>query len=51
MKSLYIKQVEAERSRVSRRASASWEEDAEMKALEYVHSLRNPYMIFLDFFL
>ncbi|CAN6680968.1 unnamed protein product [Malus baccata var. baccata] len=27
-------QVEAERSRVSRRASASWEEDAEMKALE-----------------
>lgn len=29
-------QVEAERSRVSRRASASWEEDTEMKALEYV---------------
>lgn len=27
-------QVEAERSRVSRRASSSWEEDAEMKALE-----------------
>ncbi|XP_068343413.1 golgin candidate 1-like isoform X2 [Pyrus communis] len=27
-------QVEAERSRVSRRASTSWEEDAEMKALE-----------------
>ncbi|KAL6221870.1 hypothetical protein ACLB2K_005262 [Fragaria x ananassa] len=27
-------QVEAERSRVSRRASASWEEDTEMKALE-----------------
>ncbi|KAF7851884.1 hypothetical protein BT93_L2027 [Corymbia citriodora subsp. variegata] len=27
-------QAEAERSRVSRRASSSWEEDAEMKALE-----------------
>lgn len=31
-----IKQAEAERSRVSRRASSSWEEDTEMKTLEYV---------------
>ncbi|KAM1090194.1 hypothetical protein ACFX14_017865 [Malus domestica] len=34
MKRIQEAQVEAERSRVSRRASASWEEDAEMKALE-----------------
>ncbi|RXH74619.1 hypothetical protein DVH24_029340 [Malus domestica] len=34
MKCIQEAQVEAERSRVSRRASASWEEDAEMKALE-----------------
>ncbi|XP_068332576.1 golgin candidate 1-like isoform X3 [Pyrus communis] len=34
MKHIKETQVEAERSRVSRRASASWEEDAEMKALE-----------------
>ncbi|KAK9947804.1 hypothetical protein M0R45_003408 [Rubus argutus] len=34
LKRLQEAQVEAERSRVSRRASASWEEDAEMKALE-----------------
>ncbi|XP_008242505.1 PREDICTED: golgin candidate 1 isoform X1 [Prunus mume] len=34
LKRLQEAQVEAERSRVPRRASASWEEDAEMKALE-----------------
>lgn len=34
MKRLQEAQVEAERSRVSRRASSSWEEDTEMKALE-----------------
>ncbi|KAM5547590.1 golgin candidate 1 [Rosa sericea] len=34
LKRLQEAQVEAERSRVSRRASASWEEDTEMKALE-----------------
>lgn len=33
-----IDQAEAERNRVSRRASLSWEEDSEMKALEYVDS-------------
>ena len=32
---LHIEQVEAERSRVSRRTSSSWEEDNEMKELEY----------------
>lgn len=32
----YIEQVEAERSRVPRRASTTWEEDTEMKELEYV---------------
>ncbi|KAG8636204.1 golgin candidate 1 isoform X3 [Manihot esculenta] len=34
VKRLQEAQVEAERSKVSRRASSSWEEDAEMKALE-----------------
>lgn len=35
----YLDQVEAERSRVSRRTwSSSWEEDTEMKTLEYVVS-------------
>lgn len=29
-------QVEVERSRVSRRPSATWEEDSEIKTLEYV---------------
>jgi len=29
-------QVEVEKSRVSRRASATWEEDSEIKTLEYV---------------
>lgn len=32
---LRFEQVEAERSRVSRRTSSSWEEDSEMKGLEY----------------
>ena len=32
----YIEQVEADRNKVSRRASTSWEEDTEIKALEYV---------------
>lgn len=31
-----FKQVEAERSKVTRRASSSWVEDTEMNALEYV---------------
>ena len=31
-----FKQLEAERNRVSRRASSSWEDDADMKTLEYV---------------
>ncbi|GLU09928.1 hypothetical protein SLE2022_267630 [Rubroshorea leprosula] len=34
IKRLQEAQVEAERSRVSRRVSSSWEEDTEMKALE-----------------
>ncbi|GMP59735.1 hypothetical protein CsSME_00022892 [Camellia sinensis var. sinensis] len=34
MKRLQEAQVEAERSRVSRRASSSWEEDTDMKTLE-----------------
>ena len=32
---LHIEQVETERSRVSRHTSTSWEEDTEMKELEY----------------
>lgn len=36
MYSLFIDQVEVERSRVPRRASTTWEEDTDMKALEYV---------------
>lgn len=35
----YIEQVEVERSRVPRRASTTWEEDTEMKELEYVDFL------------
>lgn len=31
-------QVEVEKSRVSRRPSATWEEDSEIKTLEYVFS-------------
>lgn len=31
-----LKQLEAERSRVSRRASTSWEEETDIKTLEYV---------------
>ncbi|GMP59727.1 hypothetical protein CsSME_00022889 [Camellia sinensis var. sinensis] len=36
MKRLQEAQVEAERSRVSRRASSSWKEDTDMKTLDYV---------------
>ncbi|KAL6958112.1 Complement component 1 Q subcomponent-binding protein, mitochondrial [Sarracenia purpurea var. burkii] len=39
MKRLQEAQVEAERSRVSRRGSSYWEEDTDMKALEYVSLL------------
>lgn len=50
----YIEQVEAERSRVPRRASTTWEEDTEMKELEYVdffyyyiwHLYKLPLMIY-----
>ena len=47
----YIEQVEADRNKVSRRASTSWEEDTEMKALEYVDCfviiIRHLYMLSL----
>jgi hypothetical protein len=36
VKRLHEAQVEVEKSRVSRRASATWEEDSEIKTLEYV---------------
>lgn len=39
LKLLSFEQAEAERSRVSRRASSSWEEDSEIKPLEYAFSL------------
>jgi hypothetical protein len=37
IKQFHEVQMEAERSRVARRSASAWEEDADIKALEYVH--------------
>ncbi|KVI11570.1 hypothetical protein Ccrd_010020 [Cynara cardunculus var. scolymus] len=42
MKRIQEAQVEVERSRVPRRASTTWEEDTDMKALEYASPLSSP---------